>query len=38
MNDLYHWNAEMMVALEMEELKKEMDTMQNFPIRASFIA
>ena len=28
MNDLYHWNAEMMVALEMEELKKEMDSIR----------
>lgn len=28
MNDLYHWNAEMMVALEMDELKREVDSIR----------
>jgi len=28
MNDLYHWNAEVMVNLEMEEFKKEMDSIR----------
>jgi len=28
MNDLYHWNAEIMVNLEMEEFKKEMDSIR----------
>lgn len=28
MNDLYSWNAEMMVNLEMEELKKEIDSIR----------
>jgi hypothetical protein len=28
MNDLYHWNAEVMVTLEMEEMKKEVDSIR----------
>ena len=28
MNDLYHWNAEVMVYLEMEEFRKEMDSIR----------
>ena len=28
MNDLYHWNAEVMVHLEMEEFRKEMDSIR----------
>ena len=28
MNDLYHWNAEVMVTLEMEEIKKEVDSIR----------
>jgi len=26
MNDLYHWHGELMVALEMDDLKREMDS------------
>lgn len=28
MNDLYHWNAEVMVNLEMEEVKREVDSIR----------
>lgn len=28
MNDLYHWNTEVMVTLEMEELKREVDSIR----------
>jgi len=28
MNDLYHWHTEVMINLEMEELKKEIDSIR----------
>jgi len=28
MNDLYHWHSEVMVALEMDDLKREMDSIR----------